>query len=65
MNAPMPAGLRPSKQDRPPEWAITCPVPGCGAQPGARCTTPRGRHLAAGSHPSRLDTWLVQQENAA
>ncbi len=65
MNAPMPAGLRPSKQNRPPEWAITCPVPGCGAQPGARCTTPRGRHLAAGSHPSRLDTWLVQQENAA
>jgi hypothetical protein len=63
MGRPMPAALRDALQRKqPPEWAIACP--GCGAKPNSQCTTPRGRHLAAGSHPSRLDAWLVQQ-NAA
>jgi len=64
MGAPMPPGIRQHQQNTPPEWAIACPVPACQARPNARCTTPRGRHLHAGSHPSRLDAWLVQQHAA-
>lgn len=64
MGAPMPAGLRPHR-DRPAEWAITCPVDHCHAQPGRPCTTPRGRRLEAGSHPSRMDAWIAQGVNAA
>ncbi|MFE6868353.1 hypothetical protein ACFVFS_17525 [Kitasatospora sp. NPDC057692] len=60
MGAPMPPGLRPHR-DRPPEWAIPCPVPTCRAKPGTTCHTPTGRRLTAGSHASRLDAWLVHQ----
>lgn len=48
--APMPASLR---RGRPAQLAAECPK--CRAQPGARCTSPRGRVLAD-PHPSRLDT---------
>lgn len=47
--SPMPASLR---RTRPPQLAIECPY--CHARPGERCTSPRGRTLAA-PHPSRLD----------
>lgn len=50
MGAPMPASLR---RGRPSQLATECPR--CRAQPGARCTSPRGRTLT-GPHPSRLDT---------
>lgn len=63
MGAPMPPGLRPHR-DRPPEWAIPCPVVTCRALAGRCCTTPRGRRLTTGSHPSRYDTWLIQQHAA-
>jgi hypothetical protein len=53
--------LLPGRRPRPDEWAIPCPVPTCLARPGAACTTPSGRRITAGSHPSRLDTWLAQQ----
>ncbi|WP_420708735.1 zinc finger domain-containing protein [Streptomyces sp. NRRL S-1813] len=46
----MPASLR---RGRPAQLAAECPR--CRAQPGARCTSPRGRVLAD-PHPSRLDT---------
>lgn len=60
MGAPRPADLR-NDQQKPDEWAIACPVGHCLARPGARCTTPTGRPITGGSHPSRLDTWLAQQ----
>jgi hypothetical protein len=60
MGAPMPEGLR-RHGTRPPEWTIPCPIPGCRAKPGTPCRTPRGRPVAGGSHPSRLDTWLTHQ----
>lgn len=63
MGAPMPPGLRPHR-DRPPEWAIPCPVPNCHAQPGRGCRTPKGRPITAGSHPSRLDAWLIAKHAA-
>ncbi|MFB7910240.1 hypothetical protein ACFC1T_27780 [Kitasatospora sp. NPDC056076] len=56
----MPPGLR-RHGDRPPEWAIPCPVPTCRAKAGTPCRTPTGRRLASGSHPSRADAWLVHQ----
>jgi hypothetical protein len=63
MGAPMPAVLRDAlNRQHPPEWAITCP--GCHAKPNSPCRAARGRLLAAGSHPSRLDAWLVQQTAA-
>lgn len=34
-----------------PEHAIRCPW--CGARPGLRCTSPRGRKLAIASHDAR------------
>ncbi|WP_275462095.1 hypothetical protein [Streptomyces noursei] len=46
----MPAHLR---RGRPAQLAAECPR--SRAQPGARCTSPRGR-LLADPHPSRLDT---------
>jgi hypothetical protein len=61
MGAPMPSGLR-RRGDRPPEWAIPCPVPTCRAKAGSPCigrTT--GRPVAGGSHPSRADAWLIHQ----
>lgn len=60
MGAPRPADLR-NDQPKPVEWAIPCPVGHCLARPGARCTTPTGRSITGGSHPSRLDAWLVRQ----
>ncbi|MDH6116862.1 hypothetical protein ABH930_000281 [Kitasatospora sp. GAS204A] len=59
MGAARPAELHLGQ--RPDEWAIACPVAHCLARPGAACSTPTGRRLTAGSHPSRLDAWLVQQ----
>lgn len=59
MGAPPPAGFR--RQQRPPEWAIPCPVPTCRAKAGTTCRTPTGRRLTANSHGSRLDAWLVHQ----
>ena len=35
----------------PPEWSIRCPW--CGAPPGQRCTSPRGRRLPIDSHDAR------------
>ncbi|MFD8318621.1 zinc finger domain-containing protein [Kitasatospora purpeofusca] len=46
------------------EWTIGCPVPACRARPGDPCTRPSGGRLSTGSHPSRLDAWLVQQATA-
>ena len=43
----------------PPEWAIRCPW--CGARPGTRCTSPRGRKLAIESHDARINAWTAQQ----
>lgn len=63
MGAPRPAELH--LGERPPEWAIPCPVQHCLARPGAACTAPTGRRLTAGSHPSRYDAWLTQQYTAA
>jgi len=61
MGAPIPANLRASlRRPRPDEWQIPCPVQKCHAKPGTPCHTPTGRRLTAGSHPSRLDTWLTQ-----
>ncbi|MGE7432778.1 MULTISPECIES: zinc finger domain-containing protein [unclassified Kitasatospora] len=60
MGRPMPPGLRPQ---RPPEWAVPCPVPTCKGRPGSPCTGLRGR-IKADVHPSRYDAWIVQQ-NAA
>jgi hypothetical protein len=60
MGQPMPADLR-GGREKPPEWAIPCPVAACLARPGARCTTPKGRPLTTGSHPSRLDAWLLRK----
>lgn len=60
MGAPMPAGLR--HCERPPEWAIPCPLDHCRAKAGTPCrlrTT--GRPHTGGSHPSRLDAWLTHQ----
>lgn len=34
-----------------PEHAVRCPW--CGAPPGTRCTTPRGRKLSIPSHDAR------------
>lgn len=59
---PAPAGLFGwTPKQRPPEWAIPCPLPMCCARPNTTCRTPTGLALSAGSHPTRLDTWLVQQ----
>ncbi len=64
MGAPPPAGLR--RHDRPPEWAIPCPLDYCRAKPGTPCRSrTTGRPVAAGSHPSRLDAWLVHARPAA
>jgi hypothetical protein len=64
MGAPMPAGLR--RREPPPEWAIPCPVDHCRAKPGTPCRSrTTGRPVAAGSHPSRLDAWLVQTTQPA
>ncbi|MFG3050357.1 hypothetical protein ACGFZP_05285 [Kitasatospora sp. NPDC048239] len=51
------------------EWTIPCPVPACRARRGDPCTRPsggrlNGDELSTGSHPSRLDAWLVQQAAA-
>ena len=43
----------------PPEWAIRCPW--CGASPGARCTSPRGRRIPIDSHDARHTTWTRTQ----
>lgn len=60
--APRPAAAPAATSELPPGsqagnllgWqAAACPR--CRAQPGARCTSPRGRTLAE-PHPSRLDT---------
>ncbi|MET8624570.1 hypothetical protein ABZW30_12570 [Kitasatospora sp. NPDC004669] len=59
----MPPGLR--RRETPPEWSIPCPVPTCRAKPGSPCHTPTGRRLAADSHPSRADAWLVQTTRPA
>lgn len=59
------ADLIPGRRPRPPEWAVPCPVQHCLARPGAACTSPSGRRLTAGSHPSRLDAHLVQQHTSA
>lgn len=64
MNAPMPPSLRQHFRPQPPEHAIPCPVPTCKAKPSSPCRTPRGRTLAAGSHPSRCDAWLITQQAA-
>lgn len=61
MSTQMPDELRAARRRRNPEHAIPCPVPGCGAREHVACTTPKGRTLTGGSHPSRLDAWLVQQ----
>lgn len=53
-----------SSRGRHPEWAIHCRAPGCLAQPNTPCTTSRGRKVTGGSHPSRLDDWLVQQHTS-
>lgn len=42
-----------------PEWAARCPW--CGAQPGVRCTTKRGRPLSIPSHDARTNAWTAQR----
>ncbi|MGA5635031.1 zinc finger domain-containing protein [Streptomyces lydicamycinicus] len=51
----MPDSLR---RGRSAELAAACPR--CHAQPGARCTSPRGRNLTQ-PHPSRLDTQHTEE----
>lgn len=41
-----------------PEWAIRCPW--CGAPPGTRCTSPRGRRLPITSHDARTTAYAQQ-----
>lgn len=52
-----------------PELAVACPVDTCRALPQRPCTRPgRGgtRHrLTEGTHPSRTDAYLAQQQGAA
>lgn len=43
-----------------PEHGIRCPW--CGARPGLRCTSPRGRKLAIASHDARITAWTTQTE---
>ncbi|MFE2967528.1 hypothetical protein ACFXKC_28420 [Streptomyces sp. NPDC059340] len=43
-----------------PEHGIRCPW--CGARPGLRCTSPRGRKLAIPSHDARITAWTTQAE---
>lgn len=63
MGAPMPESIRAGlRRQQPDEWAIPCP--GCGAKAGTACRRPRGGTVAGGSHPSRLDAWLVHQHAA-
>jgi hypothetical protein len=45
---------------RPAYPAHTVRCPWCGAQPGDRCTTPRGRKLAVPSHQARIDAYAQQ-----
>lgn len=45
---------------RQPEHAIRCPW--CGAPPGQRCTSPRGRRLPITSHDARITTWNATQQ---
>ncbi|MEU9498209.1 hypothetical protein [Streptomyces sp. NPDC048196] len=52
----MPSSLR---RGRPAQLDNECPR--CRAQPGARCTSPRGRTLTD-PHPSRLDTTAHTEE---
>lgn len=35
----------------PPAWSVRCPW--CGAPPGSRCTSPRGRRLVIDTHDAR------------
>lgn len=42
-----------------PEWAVRCSW--CGAQPGVRCTTKRGRPLSIPSHDARITAWTALQ----
>jgi len=66
MGRPIPADLRAKlRRSHPDEWQIACPVQHCGAKAGTPCHGHRGRRLTAGSHPSRLDAWLVQAPAAA
>jgi hypothetical protein len=37
----------------PPAWAVRCPW--CGAPPGSRCTSPRGRRIAIDTHDARIN----------
>lgn len=46
---------------KPAEWQIRCPW--CGAPTGARCTTPRGRHLSIPSHDARITAHAAQTTN--
>lgn len=39
----------------PPAWQVRCPW--CGAPPGSRCTSPRGRRLPIESHDARHTAW--------
>ncbi|MBH1939245.1 hypothetical protein I5Q34_34160 [Streptomyces sp. AV19] len=43
-----------------PEHAIRCPW--CGAQPGQRCTSPRGRRIPVPSHEARITAWTNRPE---
>ncbi|MEU1284956.1 hypothetical protein [Kitasatospora sp. NPDC005856] len=61
----MPPGLR-RHHDRPPEWAIPCPLNYCWAKVNTPCigrTT--GRPVAAGVHPSRAKAWILTTQPAA
>jgi hypothetical protein len=44
----------------PPEWAIRCPW--CGASPGTRCTSPRGRRLPIQSHDARIQAHTTRNQ---
>ncbi|MFG2913309.1 hypothetical protein ACGF0D_10520 [Kitasatospora sp. NPDC048298] len=61
----MPPGLR-RRSDRPPEWAIPCPLDHCRAKVNTPCigrTT--GRPVAEGVHPSRANAWRLANQPAA
>ncbi|KAB7850174.1 zinc finger domain-containing protein [Streptomyces mobaraensis] len=42
-----------------PEHAIRCPW--CKAEPGERCTSPRGRRIRIVSHDARITAWTTRR----
>lgn len=45
----------------PPAWQVRCPW--CGAPPGQRCTSPRGRRLHIDTHDARTTAHAQKEAN--